>query len=92
METLFKDYPVLASAIAWVIFFGAGAIDLLALGNEAVAFLFWGIGFFVVLAPLINMPSFELLAFFLIILLLGTYVVAVHKTYHAIKGKQQPRP
>jgi len=86
MEAIFIEYPAWASFVGLIVFVLAGAIDLIVLKNRALAFLFWTIGFFVVLAPLINLPSLGGVEVLLIVFFGVAYCLAVYKAYGALKG------
>lgn len=86
MAAIFAEYPILSSVIALVVFVIAGAVDLIVLKNKAVAFVLWVFGFFVVLAPLTNLPAIEGVEALLIVLFAAFYIFAVYKTYDTLKG------
>jgi hypothetical protein len=86
MEAIFTEYPVLASIIGSTVFVVVGAIDLIVLKNTAIAFLFWVIGFFVALAPLINLPSLGGVEVLLIVIFGVAYIFAVYRTYRAFRN------
>jgi hypothetical protein len=85
MESLFTDHPIVASGIGFVIFVLLGVVDLLVLRNRTIALLFWILGFFVVLSPLVNLPSLSTFEWFLILCLGVVYVVVVYRTYAFFK-------
>lgn len=92
MGHFIEQYPVVASLIGFLVAIVAGAVDLIALKNRALAIVFWVLGFPLTVTPIFSKESWGDFRWFIGAGIGILYVIAVIWVYRVLAPEPSERP